>query len=473
MLPPDTIILPVHLSSHLSKEIRTTIVLALPVVVTQVSGVANGFVDTLMVGRLGPDQLAGVALGNTLFFMHMILGMGIVTSVSPMVSQAFGRGDAAEIGRSVRQGLWLAVGLSLAMVVSVRSIWPLMLWMGQEPDTVALAQAYVNAMSWGMPGFLIFIALRGFVEALSKPLIATAIALVGVLLNVIANYAFMYGKLGFPEMGLVGTGWASALVFSFNCLCLLAVTIFNKELAAYAGYRNFHRPDTAFLYRLFKLGLPIGVSQGVEIALFMATALMMGLLGKTALAAHQIAIQCAALTFMVPLGIGIATSVRVGVATGQADKAGARLAGLVGIGLSTVFMAVTAIFFWLFPTQIVSLFLDLNAAANAPVVEIATVLMGFAAVFQLFDGIQVSAIGALRGLKDTMVPMGIAIVSYLVIGLSAGYVLGFRFGLGPEGLWSGLVLGLLVASILLLWRFGVITRNVGARDAAQAEEAVK
>lgn len=428
-------------------------------VVTQVSAVANGFVDTLMVGRLGPDFLAGVALGNTLYFMHMILGMGIVTSVSPMVSQAFGRGDVEEIGRSIRQGLWLALGLSVVMMISVRNIWPLMLQMGQDPGTVALAEAYVDAISWGMPGFLAFIALRGFVEALSKPIIATTIAIVGVGLNVLANYALMYGNFGFPELGLVGTGWASTIVYWFTCICLFGVTVLSRELRRYAGYRKFHRPDTAFLFRLVKLGLPIGISQGVEIALFMATALMMGLLGKTALAAHQIAIQCAALTFMVPLGIGIATSVRVGIATGQQDPARVRTAGLVGVGLASAFMLLTATLFFLFPSQLVSLFLDMDSLANAPVIEIATFLMGYAAVFQLFDGVQVSAIGALRGLKDTYVPMVIAIISYLVVGLSTGYILCFRFGMGPQGLWTGLVVGLLAASVLLLWRFAAITKD--------------
>lgn len=450
------------MSSRLYKEVVSTLVLALPVVVTQVSGVANGFVDTLMVGRLGPDQLAAVALGNTLFFMHMILGMGIVTSVSPMVSQAFGRGDEEEIGRSIRQGLWLALGLSAAMMVSVNSLWPLMLKMGQNPETVAVAKSYVAAISWGMPGFLSFIALRGFVEALSKPMLAAVIAMLGVGLNVIANYVLMYGHLGFPALGVEGTGWASTIVFWFNCLCLFSVTVLSKELSRFAGYRNFHRPDFAFLARLFKLGLPIGISQGVEVALFMATALLMGLLGNNALAAHQIAIQCAALAFMVPLGIGIATSVRVGVATGMNDNAGVRTAGLVGVGLSSAFMFLTATLFWFFPTRIVSFFLDFDMPANEPVIEIATMLMGFAAVFQLFDGVQVSAIGALRGLKDTFVPMVMAIVSYLVVGLTTGYVLGFKFGYGARGLWTGLVVGLAVASILLLWRFGSITGTVVA-----------
>ncbi|NNE35415.1 MAG: MATE family efflux transporter [Rhodothermales bacterium] len=456
------------MSSRFADEVRSTLVLALPVVITQISGVANGFVDTLMVGRLGPDELAGVALGNTLFFGHMILGMGIVTSVSPMVSQAFGRGDEEEIGRSVRQGLWLAFGLSIAMMVSVRNIWPLMIWMGQDPETVALSEAYVDAISWGMPGFLSFIALRGFVEALSKPLLATIIAIVGVGLNVAANYVLMYGHFGFPALGLVGTGWASTLVFWFNFLCLLIVTLLMKELARYAGFKNFHRPDLAFLRKLVKLGLPIGISQGVEVALFMGTALMMGLIGKTALAAHQIAVQCAALTFMVPLGIGIATSVRVGVASGMGDPKGVRVAGWIGVGLSCLVMLFTATFFWLFPTKIVSLFVDMESLANAPVIEIATVLMGFAAVFQLFDGIQVSAIGALRGLKDTLVPMIIAIVSYLIIGLTAGYILGIRAGYGPEGLWTGLVVGLIVASVLLIWRFEWITRAAAAEPSSSA-----
>jgi len=428
-------------------------VLAAPIVITQLAHISLSFVDTVMVGRLGPDALAGVALGNTIFFNTLLFCMGILMAVGPMVSQAFGAEDHDSIGRSVRQGLWMATILSVLAFAVLRNGGVILGWLGQSKPSIEKASAYLGAISWGILPFLGFIALRSFIEAVSRPKIVTLIALIGVGLNVFLNYALMFGKFGFPEMGLVGTGWASTSVYTFNFLVLFGYVWRQKAFAEYRIFSRLGRPDSHYFKELFRIGFPIGSSMGIETSLFMLTVIMMGWMGTTQLAAHQVAMQCAAFTFMVPLGIGMATSVRVGQSVGRRDSNGASLAGFTGIGISTLFMSLTALGFWLFPRHIVSLYLDLDSPQNAAVIEVAVRLLALAAVFQVVDGIQVAAMGALRGMKDTRIPMVIAAFSYWGIGLVAGYVLAFRLDYGEVGLWWGLVLGLATAAALLTRRF--------------------
>lgn len=419
-----------------------------------------GFVDTIMVSRgLGPDALAAVALGNAVFFAFMVFGMGVMNAVSPMVSQSYGARDYPEVGRAYRQGLWLGLVVGLPLFVLIRLAPGFLLWIGQDPPTVMLARGYIRAISWGVFPFLWFIATRCFVEGVSRPRPATVIALLGVVLNVSLNYGLMFGKLGFPELGLVGTGVASAVTFWANLVALVLFCLYDVRLRGLMDLLRIRRPDFGYMRVLGKLGAPIGVSQGVEAGLFMITLLLMGFISTTALAAHQMAIQFAAFTFMVPLGVGLATAVRVGQAAGRNDGVGARRAGFAGILIAAAFMSMTAIVIWLFPHAIVGIFLNVGRAENAEVVGIAVALLGIAAVFQIVDGVQVSAMGALRGLKDTFIPMLISIMSYWVVGLGLGYVLAFRLGLGPTGLWWGLVAGLGSAAVALTIRF----RRVSAR----------
>ncbi len=459
------------LPDALRTELRATLRLAGPVVAAQLAHISMGFVDTVMVGRLGPDALAGVALGHTVFFFFAIMGMGMVRAVGPMVSQAVGAEDPAAVGRSVRQGLLLAGGLGLVILLILSTIEPVLRWTGQRPVAIEGATAYLDAIRWGILPFLGFAALRSFVEGLSRPLPVTIIAFVGVAVNIGANELLMFGRWGLPALGLAGTGWASTIVFSamFGLLAL-----FVHRVAPFAEHDVFTRirePDRAYLAELVRIGAPMGASRGVESSLFMVTTVMMGTLGTTALAAHQVALQCAAFAFMVPLGIGMAGTVRVGQAAGARDEAGARRAGGVAMGLATLFMAGTAVLFWTLPRPLVGLYLDLSDPGNAEVVALAVQLLGVAAVFQLFDGLQVAAHGALQGLKDTRVPMGIAMGTYWGIGLTTGYLWGVRGGGGPEALWWGLVVGLAAAAVLLLFRFHrQVGRTVRERAVSAAED---
>ncbi len=432
--------------------------LALPIVVTQLAHISLGFVDTVMVGRLGPEALAGVALGNTIFFNALIFCMGILMAVGPLVSQAFGAHDDEAIGRSVRQGLWMAASLGLVAFTVIYNGETVLRWLGQDEANVLSAGAYLRAISWGIFPFLGLVALRSFAEAVSRPKAVTAIVMSGVGVNIFLNWVLMFGKFGFPAMGLVGTGWASTGVYTFNFLLLAIWVLRTHDFKQYHIFSRLSRPDSHMFKELFRIGWPIGASMGIETSLFMLTVVMMGWIGTTQLAAHQVAIQCAAFTFMVPLGIGMASSVRVGQCIGRRDLEGARRAGFTGVALSVTFMSATAILFLTFPSQVVSLYLDLSEPANAAVIAMAVQLLFFAAAFQVVDGIQVAVMGALRGMKDTFQPMVLSVFSYWGVGLVSGYLLAFRAGMEERGLWIGLVVGLATAAVLLTVRFVRLSR---------------
>ncbi len=439
------------------RETRSTLRLAGPVVAAQLGQMSMGLTDTVMVGRLGKEALAGVAIGNAVFFFLCITCMGVVMAIGPMVAQAHGAGLREPIERSVRQGFWLGLALAIPSFFLLWKMGPILTFVGQPPATVQGAVSYLRAIVWGFLPFLWLMVLRGFVEGISRPWPVTIIMMIGVLVNVGANYVLMFGKLGVPALGIAGTGWASTLVFWFLVLALTAYVRLVPTLRGYRVFSTLGRPDPHYFKEIFKIGWPIGVSLGIESGLFTFTALLLGLIGSTALAAHQVALQCAAFTFMVPLGVGIAASVRVGQAAGRDDVPGVRRAGAAGVLIAASFMALAAACFWIFPRPIVGFFLDLADPRNADVIRLAVTLLGIAAIFQVFDGIQVSAAGALRGLKDTRRPMIIGFISYWIVGLTSGCLLGFGLDFGAPGLWWGLVLGLGTAAVLLVSRFRRLT----------------
>jgi len=433
------------------KEILSLSVLALPLILAQLAQNTLGFVDTLMVGRLGADALASIALGSTFFHFLQLLLSGVLFAVGPLVSQAHGASDKVRAARATRQGLWLGLMMFIPAFILIWNAEPILLRMGQDPEIVALGSRYLRAIAWGMLPALWLTSLRGFLEGLSVTRPIMIISFIGLGLNIVANNVLMFGRFGFPALGLVGTGYASALVF-FAMFIAVALYIFFrfKEYRVFTGLRV---PDAAMLKELLQVGVPIGLTLGFEAGMFSAVAFLMGLLGAVPLAAHQIAIQSASTTFMVPLGLSIAISVRVGQALGRGSQAEARLSGFVGMGLSVFAMLLSALTFWFAPKFVVGLYLDTSLPSNAEVVSLASGFLAVVAMFQLFDGLQVSSAGALRGLKDTRVPMIITLIAYWFIGISSGAYLCFGLGLGGRGLYLGLVIGLAVAGLLLAWRF--------------------
>jgi len=443
-------------------ELKQLFVVAIPLVLAQLAQNTTSFVDTLMVGRLGNEALAGIAIGSTVFHFVLIICCGVILGVSPIVSQATGAGDAETSARATRQGLWLGLFLFLPPFILFWNAYPLLIWLDQPQETAEASSAYLRAISWGFLPALWTMALRGLLEGMSNTTPIMLICFAGVGLNVFSNDALMFGKYGLPALGLVGTGYASSFVYS--CVfAMLAVYVSRKHFSLKI-FSHLRRPDFSMLLELLKVGGPIGMTLAFEASMFSAAAIAMGTLGKAQLAAHQIALQTASISFMIPLGLAIATSVRVGNAIGAGSPNRARIAGHVGMLSCMLVMSLTALIFWLLPRQIIGLYLDLEAVENAEVIKFATSFLAIAALFQIVDGLQVAASGSLRGLKDTTAAMILTLFSYWAVGCVVGYYLCFGLGQGGSGLWLGMTTGLATAAILLTLRFQYRVNRIQAES---------
>ncbi len=439
--------------SKIFAEVKACLQLAIPLAGAQLAQASTSFVDVVMMGWLGSQYIAAGGLGGSAFGAMLYSSAAVMSAVSPLVAQAWGGGQPDKIGNTVRQGLWLAVAIALPVTLLLWNSSTFLKFLGQEPATVALTQEYLRAIALGFFPGLAFAVLRSFVAAMSRPRPIVVIILCGTLVNVVLNYVLMFGKLGFPALGLTGIGCASSISLWFNLFALSAYILSQPQFRQYQVFSNLRQLQGGVMRELVWVGVPIGLLTAMETGLFTVTTFLMGTLGSTTLAAHQIALQTASLTFMVPMGVAMATTVRVGQLIGQGNPPGAKLAGYVGITLGASCMAVMGAAMWLMPRTIVSLYLDIHNPANQSVVTLAASFLGIAALFQLADGVQVCAVGALRGLKDTFVPMVIGIVAYWGIGLTSGYLLGIRLGYGGVGLWAGLAIALAAAAAILTWRF--------------------
>jgi len=445
-------------------EASATTRLALPIVATQLAQVSIMTVDVLFLGRLGPEALAAGALGWNLVFMVTIFGFGICMAAAPMMAQAIGRrrGQLRDVRRSMRQAFW-ASGLVALLGVALlsRSAWALS-FLGQDPAIVAVAADYVDALAWGLLPALWFMVLRQFAGALQRPRAALVAQLVALAINVLGNWALIFGNLGMPALGVVGSGIATTIANWVSFLGLLGFVLVDRRMRRYSLLGRFWRADWPRLLELFRLGLPVAGVLLLEVALFSAAVYAIGAISTEQLAAHQIAIQCAAVTFMVPFGLAQAATVRVGLAAGAGDREGVRRAGWTPFFLGLAFMSATAVVLWAWGRPIAGLFLDLSVPANAAVALVAVEFLAVAAVFQVFDGSQTIAMGALRGLKDTRVPMAFAALGYWVLGLPFGLLAAHAGGLGPQGIWVGLGAGLAIVAGLMLRRWQAISARASA-----------
>ncbi len=441
-------------------HLRATLRLAIPVILSQLAQTTLGLTDTIMVGRLGETPLAAVALANTIFFLFLFGGNGLMSAVAPIAAQAHGAEEHGTPGRAARQALWLGFFVSIPVVAFLSIIGDYLAALGQPPDVAALADDYLDILAWGYFPALAFTAMRGMVEAVAKPVVITVIGGGAIFVNILGNGLFIYGWLGAPELGVAGSALSSALVFTGGALVLGLYVAFSRSTREYAVFRAFRTPDPEVMREIIAVGWPIAVSWLLEAGMFSATAYLQGFFGATALASHQVALQSAVFMFNIPLGISIATGVRVGHEAGRKDASGVRWAAWMGIGCSIVFMSVSAVAFVVAPRAVIGLYVDLGDPANADVVSTAIVLLGVAGLFQIADGIQVTTAGALRGLKDTRVPMVIAAIAYWGFGMTTGVVLAFYMDVGPAGLWWGLVAGLGAASVGLVWRLVVAGRRL-------------
>jgi MATE family multidrug resistance protein len=435
------------------REIVATLRLAVPLVFTQLGMIAINTTDILMMGWLGPQELAAGALGMNIYIPVFLFGLGIAMVVAPMVSQALGGRDFRGVRRTVRQGFWLTLLFGVFFTAVIWNGRHLLLATGQDPTLAALSQDYLQAVAWGLVPSLWFVVLRCFVTAHARTRAVLVVTFAAVVLNAVGNYGLMFGNFGLPRWELTGAGVTSSVVSTLMFLALLGHVQLDRRFRRYVILGRFWRADWPRFLELFRVGVPIGLTIVAESGLFSAAALLMGLIGTEALAAHAIALQCAAVAFMVPLGIGQAAVVRVGLSAGARNSEGVRRAGWAALVAGTLFMSCSALVFWFAGRFLVSLFLDPAVPENAPVIDLAVVFLAIAALFQLVDGGQVIGVHVLRGLKDTAVPMWLALGGYWVIGFVASVTLAFPLGLGGRGVWIGLALGLAFVAFAVNWRF--------------------
>ncbi len=447
------------------RDVRRTFLLALPVILGQVATMATGFVDTVMAGRLGPLALASVAIGSAIWSAGLLFMLGVLMAVSAAVSQLHGAGELHRIGWLVRQAFWLAAALAALFWLYLKTATPIIHWLGVDPAIHPLAEGYLQGIAWGTPALAGFFVLRFFCEGMSVTRATFYFGMVALLVDIPANYVFMYGKLGLPAMGAPGIGMATAVVEWIQFVSILLYVRFRPDLYA-TGLLGWARPRWVEIRHLLQVGLPIGFMVFFEGSLFVVVSLLMGTLGPVVVAAHQVAINYSSLVFMIPMGLGTALTVRVGNAVGRGDADGVRRAGWVGLVLVLATQVLSAAVMLLFPAQIARVY-----TADETVIALVVQLLWLAAIFQLPDGLQVAAAGALRGLKDTRIPMLINIVAYWLVGMPLAWWLGFHAGLGARGLWMGLIAGLSVAAVLLTWRFWRLTAHLRLRPPAGEKPA--
>jgi MATE family multidrug resistance protein len=440
-------------------EARALATLAGPLVLTQLAQMAMMTTDLLLLGRYSQAALAAAAIGGTIWYFGWLIGGGPASAVAPMIAQHLGARPRARGGvrAALRMGLWAVLLTSTLMMPVLWSARPILLALRQEPELAQLAGRFVAMLSFGLPFSLGYMVLRNFATALGRPHAALWVAGFAIVFNALAGWTLIFGHFGFPRLGIAGSGLATAASQAFSFLAMVVVIRLDPHLAPYRMFRRFGRPVAAKLKEVFRLGLPIGMTMIFEAMLFNAMTLIMGTFGAASLAAHQIAMNVASITFMVPLGLGMAATVRVGLAAGAGDRAGARRAGLTAFCLSTVFMLACGGVIAVFSPQIAGLYLGGRSAKDTAVIATAATFLKAAAAFQVFDAIQVVGAQALRGLKDARMPMILAGGAYWLVGAPACLILSLGLHLRGLGLWMGFVIALAAAATAMSLRFWRMT----------------
>jgi MATE family multidrug resistance protein len=433
---------------------KTILRLSGPLIVSNLSTAGMMTADTLMSGHIGAEALAAVAVGSNYVSVFYLAGLGLLMALSPTVAHVYGAGRSGEVGTYFRQALWLAAAVAALVTLGLLLVHPVLRAIGTPPEIASVASRYVYAVACGMPALFGFLALRFSSEGLgwTRPILFTA--LISLVANVLLNWVFMFGKLGVPAMGAVGAGVATAcvhwLIFGF----LRRYVGTHRIYRPYAPLATREPPHWGRLREILRLGLPISGSVLAEGALFSSAALILGTLGATIVAAHAIAINYAALMFMVPLSLHSATTIHVGHLAGAGRRAEARRAGWTGMAMCAGIMLVSALVLVVARSGIAGLYTE-----DTEVASLAATLLLFAAAFQVADGLQVGAAGALRGFKDAAAPMWLNVLSYWGIGFPLAWWLGVRAGWSAAGVWTGLIVGLFACALLLSVRYYRITRD--------------
>lgn len=446
---------------------RAITVMGLPLVGGHLGQIAIGVSDTVMAGWYSVEALAAVTLASTYFFVLLIFGSGFAWGVMPLVAAFDAEGDEVGLRRATRMGMWLSMGF--AVLALPLMIWsrPIMALMGQDQALADMVDGYLFIAAWGIFPALMVMVLKSYLAALERTQVVLWITLLAGVANVLANYAFIFGNWGAPELGVRGAAIASVTSHSVSLVAVVIYVLW--KMPQHQMFVRLWRPDWEMLARVFRLGLPIGFTGLSEVGLFAASAVMMGWLGTVALAAHGIALQLASITFMVHLGISNVATIRAGNAYGRRDPAHLARGAITATVMSALVAVVTIFVFVMWPEPLINLFMQRDEPARDQILVIGVGLLAMASLFQLVDGAQAVALGILRGVQDTTVPMLLAGFSYWIVGMPASYLLGFVFDLEGVGVWLGLVFGLGVAAILLNARFwGSVLKRLGPTDPAAA-----
>jgi MATE family multidrug resistance protein len=441
-------------------ELIETLKLAAPMALTQLGQIAMMTTDLAFIGRLGGDAVAAAALAGTVYFVSFTFGMGPTSAVAPLAAQAFGADQLHLVRRSLRTGLWVALLIALPIMAFPLRGEQILLGLGQAQVAAHLAQQYLFGLAWGVAPALWFMAIRSFMGAVNRPQPILWITLVAIPVNALLVYLLMNGEWGLPRLGLFGVGLATTMV---NCGTFLAALWFATQRQPFSDYRvlaHVWRIDWKLMRQLVAIGAPISIAFLLEYGLFSAAALLMGRISTTALAAHQIALQVTAILFMVPFGIGMAATVRVGHAVGRGDVAAIKRAGLVAMLLGIFLVTILTLAVILARFAIARFFLGGDLRGVDATIDLAAKLLLVGATFFITDGIQSIAVGALRGMKDTRIPLLFAAISYWVIGFWLSYLLGFWTTLGAVGVWFGLSIGTVIYATLLVLRFRLLARRL-------------
>jgi MATE family multidrug resistance protein len=442
-----------------AQEARALLTLAAPLVVTQLAQMAIGTTDLLLLGRYSELALAAAAIGNTIFYLAWMVGGGPAAAVSPMIAQLIGARPNTRGGvrASLRMGLW-SVGITWAIMAPVMlAARPILLALGEDQELARQAGWFTSILVIGLPFSLGYAVLRNFATALGRPTGPLCVMLAAIGVNALAGWALIFGHLGAPRLGIAGSALATSGSAMFSFVAMLAYIQLDPKLRVYRVWRRFHRPVGVKLGEVFRLGLPIGMTMIFEGMLFNSMTLLMGRFGTTALAAHQIALNAPSITFMVPLGIGMASTVRVGMAIGAGDVGGARQAGLVAFAIAVGFAVVTASVIAVWGPQIAGLYLGGRSGEDAAVVALTATFLKAAAAFQVFDAVQVVGALSLRGLKDARMPMILAGASYWLVGAPVCVICAIVLHMQGIGVWIGFVVSLAVAAALMSLRFWKLT----------------
>lgn len=439
-------------------NIYPLLILAIPLALTGLLQSSTYFFETMFLAHLSHEVLAAGALVSWLVGTFIVILIGIMSAINILVAHKHGAKDKEGISLVVRDGVWLAVILSIPSIILFWNLSPIFLLLGQNQAVVELAQAYLHALTWGLLPNLIMFALLEFIVGLGNARLILVFSLLSTVLTVFFSFVLIFGKFGFPALGIAGAGWGSTISCWISFIVLVTYVLIHKNYRSYLNYL-FKPTKKSYLGELFKIGTPMGMMYCVEVGFFFALTLITGSLGSQLLAANQITMQYMGTLMSVIFSIAQAITVRMGHLLGAGDIASAERASYVGVGFSAVFMLIIGIFYLTVPNALISIDFDIHDSANFELIQIATQLLAISAIFQLFEAMRIAFFGALRALKDTRFTLFISIISFWGIALPVGYLLATRFKMGGPGLWWGMVLGASFSVLLLLWRFKFKIKN--------------